>query len=158
MRVLLADHEVIPREWAEILQDSQATDTADVDAQDDLSEGEHGGEVSPDTHTPAGEPLPTPAQQARKRRQREELLSRPEIRRAAETFPTDPLVEYHWPTNRETVLWHSGADLLQRRTWPAVARAGKVYYRGPDIVIDQDLVDAAIDDAYSKDLRDALRS
>jgi len=63
------------------------------------------------------EAIATDTEAERQKRLKARLLARPEVRRAAELFRDEPIVRYHWPSNREVVLWERGAQALKRRVW-----------------------------------------
>jgi hypothetical protein len=120
---MLVDAGVIPAEWTEFEEESQATDT----------------------------------EEARMSRLRQEALSWPTVSRAIAHFPTEPIIRYHWPSGRETVLWEWGLDALKRSVWRGAVldqvrqdvAAGEVLYRAPDgdFEITQGDVDRAIEEA-----------
>lgn len=108
---LLAEYNVIPQEWTVFEEDVTATDDEDVEnlEADDLAE--------------AGLLEGTPEE----RRRRDKLLSRERVFRACVAFGEEPLVKYEWPSARTRVLARRGADLLKRRTFPALSRQPILY-------------------------------
>ena len=54
------------------------------------------------------------------------LRGLPQVRRAAEAFPAEPIVRYVWPANQVETLWDCGADALRQQVW----RAGLTLYKG----------------------------
>lgn len=127
-RVLLAEYGVIPSSWSpttEVL----STDIDEVDKDPEVDPGMAPDENRPDI--PQGElqkPTTKNAPQrsladsidnVRRKLVREQLLSSPQVWRAAEKFPCDPIVRYDYskefPKGRITVLWESGEDLIMPR-------------------------------------------
>lgn len=76
----------------------------------------------------------------------------PQVQRAIEQYPGEPIVRYCWPTGVEQVLWECGDDALRPRAWrgATVARQDEpepeILYMSPDgdIVITSDDVDRAV--------------
>jgi hypothetical protein len=76
----------------------------------------------------------------------EEARSRVEVRRAAELFPDEPIVRYHWPSGKEIVLWERG-DLVQRKLWVKRQDDSPVLYQGDGWAITEHDVDVANEQA-----------
>jgi hypothetical protein len=117
---LLADHGVIPAEWTELEEETQATDT----------EG-------PEQEEPV---LAPPAEE-------EAALENERVRRALDRFPGEPIVRYAWPSGRLTVL-HDPAAPRKRRHFVMRGmtrrQEDEVLYKSGDVVITQADVDVAI--------------
>lgn len=79
-------------------------------------------------------------------------LDMPEVRRACETFPDEPIIKYRWNGMRgyETTLWESGAAAMRPRLWRNVKVArqddSEVLFEGDGITITEADVDRAITD------------
>jgi len=98
-RILLASKNIIDPAWTEEEEPS-------------IIDDDEGGAVE---RAHAAVAVATKSQMAL-RRKRDELLSSPRIHRAAELFPHEQVVRYHYPQRRVQVLWESGENLLQRRS------------------------------------------
>ena len=99
VRQLWAEAGLIPREWTEIEEDVEATDTGEEDA----IESEDKDKVTDEEAQEAAETI---------QEQKDRLLDNPYIRRAAEDFRSEPIVEYSWPKDRTRILAESGTWLL----------------------------------------------
>ena len=82
---LLAEQGIIPREWTLSEEDVEATDTEDADAPDTANVGDIPGTDGT---------TQVPAQQA------QQVLEYPEVRRAMEKFPDEPIVLYQYKNGR----------------------------------------------------------
>lgn len=81
--------------------------------------------------------------------ERDRILSRLPVLRAAETFPDEPVSRYSWPSCRMVNLWDSGSDLIRPRLFPSIRRmtsrqAGQriLYNEGGVLITDQMVTDA----------------
>ena len=95
------------------------------------------------------------AEGARMRRMRERALLSGTVIRAAQLFPTEPIVRYHWPSGREVVLWDRASDVLRRQVWPvAVVRQaeddGAVLFAEGDVTITEGDVERAIEEGEQR--------
>lgn len=107
-RSLLAEANLIPREWTEIEEESESTDEEAV---------------------------------------RAKYRELPEVQRCAYEIPKEPIVIYEWPKNRQRVLWQRGEDILKPRVWQAKKRQAEVLFEQDDIVITEEDVNLAIENA-----------
>lgn len=85
----------------------------------------------------------TDIDEKRMARERDRLLSYPYVRRAIEEFPDEALVQVHWPSGREVVLWDRAGDAL-RKQW-VKREDGDVLYESPDgdfVITEADLTRA----------------
>lgn len=77
------------------------------------------------------------------------MIEKPNVRRAVEMFPSEPIIQYHWGVGqeREVTIWQRGEDALQRRSFPAVKsrQTGDILYDGDGFQITADDVTRAID-------------
>jgi hypothetical protein len=48
----------------------------------------------------------------------ERAMNTPQVLRAIERYPSEPIVKYTWPVGVERVLWERGDDALKPRVWP----------------------------------------
>jgi hypothetical protein len=131
-RVLLAEYGIIPSTWSPTA-DVIATDTTGVGHPADVESPEEaypqpvdGTEQVPpaDTRrsTGAGVVEPTKAlnmlipkfKTTKMSMLRDRLMLSSKIRRAAEKFPTEPIVEYSWPAKTTIVIWDRGETLLDK--------------------------------------------
>ena len=122
-RSLLVDNKIIPSEWTEYEEDTQADDED--------------------------------AERGRMRRMRERALMSGSVIRAAQLFPTEPIIRYHWPSGREVVLWDRASDVLRRQVWPvAVSRQtddeGAVLFAEGDVTITEADVERAIEEGRQR--------
>lgn len=51
---------------------------------------------------------------------REKAMDIPQVRRAIERYPSEPIVRYKWPEGRVTTLWESGEQATRRSAWRGV--------------------------------------
>lgn len=65
------------------------------------------------------------------------LRDRPSVRDAAARFPSEPIIVYRWPADRQVMLWPSGADMLRRTSFPA-AHPARVRYSAEDSPLFED--------------------
>lgn len=171
-RAFLAEHDIIPRHWAEIDQESESTDIADVEdlqGEDDSGEGDNVPAPDP-TAAPIVPATKTRARmvrlrEAETRRQREYLREFDHVYRTAEQFPDEPLVRYEWPKNRQVILWDRAGDLLKRSAWGGVtlkrADDSAELYHSRDVTITENDVQTAIDEGarrVSQDFADMLQN
>lgn len=107
-RIILSDHNVIPRAWSE-----------DEDfASSDLGDDQEGNESPEEKVDPATvKPIDTPDAAVQSKNTRDILLSMPRVLRAIEKYPQEPLVEYSYPKHRYTYFAYRAEDLLRRRVW-----------------------------------------
>jgi len=119
---LLAEHSIIPPEWSEIEEETIATDTEAAETEDDAA-------------PPANNNLQA---------LRERALEDPQVREAIRLFPGEPIVRYHYPTGRETLLWRRGLDAVAARGAWLVERQGDVLAENEDVVITTEDVDRAM--------------
>lgn len=86
--------------------------------------------------------------------EKERVRDHASVRRAAEVFPDDPIVRFHYPSERMTVLFPSGQDMLRRRSFPAAkvrqAEPGEAVYSKNGVLITVGDIDAAIDEARER--------
>lgn len=54
----------------------------------------------------------------RMRQLRRQALEMPQVRRAIELYPNEPIVRRHWPIERVDLLWESGYDAQRPTAWP----------------------------------------
>lgn len=47
----------------------------------------------------------------------ERAMLKPQVRRAIERYPDEPIVQYSWPRGVERVIWARGSDALEPRAW-----------------------------------------
>lgn len=80
------------------------------------------GVIPPEWTEVEEEAIATDTEVARLKRLRERALELPQVWRAIERFPEEPIVRYAWPQDRMITLWDSGASALHRKSFP-VARA-----------------------------------
>lgn len=139
MRQLLADKNLIPKEWTEVEEDVVATDE------------------QPNVDAPAA-PL-TPTLTSRERRiLRDDLLSRVHVQHAVERFPLQDLVRYTWPQHRMTTVWQNLGALNHRLLYPVTRAMPKdMLYQGDDFEITTQDVDRAIEQA-PEDLKPLLEA
>jgi len=95
------------------------------------------------------------AERGRMRRMRESALMSGSVIRAAQLFPTEPIIRYHWPSGREIVLWDRASDVLRRQIWPvAVSRQtddeGAVLFAEGDVTITEADVERAIEEGRQR--------
>ena len=95
------------------------------------------------------------AEGARMRRMRERALLSGTVIRAAQLFPTEPIVRHHWPSEREVVLWDRASDVLRRQVWPvAVVRQqeddGAVLFAEGDVTITEGDVDRSVEEGRQR--------
>jgi len=86
---------------------------------------------------------------------RERALMAGTVIRAAQLFPTEPIIRYHWPSEREVVLWDRASDVLRRQSWPvAVTRQqeddGAVLFAEGDVTITEGDVERAIEEGKQR--------
>lgn len=128
MRSLLAEKGIIPREWTEIEEDVEATDTEA--AERGRAKGRRGAEE--------------------KRRLRDRLLAMPVVWRAIEAFPEEPIFRYAWPAGKAESLWPQAKTLLapvQVRAFPLRTRADDtVLFEDGEVVITEGDVTKAIEE------------
>lgn len=128
MRSLLAEKGIIPREWTEMEEDVEATDTEA--AERGKGKGRRGEEE--------------------KRRTRDRLLSMPVVWRAIEAFPDEPIFRYAWPAGKAEALWPQAKTLLaplQVRAFPLRTRADDtVLFEDGEVVITEGDVTKAIEE------------
>ncbi len=89
----------------------------------------------------------------RQKKRRALLLERDEVRRAAELFGNEPIIRYHYPSGRATVLWDSGDEALGRKVWPVLRQDdSEVLYQDPDgeFTITEHDVDRAIEEGRQR--------
>jgi len=134
-RILLADYGIIPDDWTEV---SDIT-TSDMNEDDPEDEADHEESPTVSVNEPATDNTPgapeTPKKtpddnlnsegkpkkvkikykEVEKRHIRDRLMNNSEIVSAAYKFPTEPIIQYSWPSNFEVTLWESGEDLLRKR-------------------------------------------
>lgn len=124
-RSLLAEKGIIPREWTEIEEESEATDTGEDD--EDVSRWN-------------------------KNRRRDYLMSLPYIYRVIETFPDDAIVRYGWPKDKVSILWERAGTLTDTRVWRMVKRQdeGATLYDEDGIIITEGDVNRAIDEGRKR--------
>ena len=95
------------------------------------------------------------AERGRMRRMRERALMSGSVIRAAQLFPTEPIIRYHWPSGREVVLWDRASDVLRRQVWPvAVSRQtdneGAALFAEGDVTITEADVERAIEEGRQR--------
>jgi len=95
------------------------------------------------------------AEGARMRHLRERALLSGTVIRAAQLFPTEPIVRYHWPSEREVVLWDRASDVLRRQVWPvAVVRQaeddGPVLFAEGDVTITEGDVNRSVEEGRQR--------
>lgn len=93
-RMLLAEKDIIPREWTEAQDEVEATDVEDAEA----------GNTEPDVEATDAED----AERLGKRRQSiqvERFLDMPRVRRAIDRFQGEPIVWYSYPANRMKIIY-----------------------------------------------------
>jgi hypothetical protein len=137
-RLLLADKGLIDQDWTLVPDEAEATD--------ETSGTEDTGEPSQDTQPLPETPPEPPVNQIKKR-----LLEMPQVWEAADKFPDEPILRYHYkfPHAKVTVLWKSGSDLFEKRVH-RVIRAVKddpVLYSSGEVTITQSDADRAINNA-----------
>lgn len=153
-RVLLAEKNIIPREWTETEEDVEGTDE-DVEGDTDTMTpaGEEGGSASPASKYPI---MSTRA--SRKKRMRNYLLSLSETWKAIEAYPEEPIIRYRYPKDRIEILWERADDLLHRQIF-IKARAGDTYkgvnpaevlFENKSVTITQQDVISAIDNGRKR--------
>lgn len=147
-RMLLADKNIIPKEWTEVEEEVQATD-----------------EEAPETSTEAPAPATTPTipltipLNIRKLRQRERrilrdrLMSKPHILSAIERFPREDIVRYHWKKGFSdiTTLWPHAETLLERMSYPSAGIKRDILYDTKDVQITDEDVEKALSEAEEID-------
>lgn len=105
--LLLADYGIVPRSWAPS-EMAAATDTLGTG----LTEGD-----TPDTDVSASPPTPDDMKAryntGKMKLLKEKLLESPHIRRCAETFPSEPIVQYNFPANTEITLWERADEIFR---------------------------------------------
>lgn len=123
-RMLLADKGLIDQDWT--LEPDQAEATDETSGTEDT-----------------GEP---PVSQIKKR-----LLEKPEIWEAADKFPEEPIIRYHYkfPHKKVTILWNSGSDLIGKHSHRITRQVtnDRVLYSSDEVTITQSDADRAIDNA-----------
>ena len=130
IRMLWAEKGLIPYEWTVVDEDVEATDTEDdkesLDAPPDEATAE---DADPDET---------------EERKKDRLLSNDYIRRAAETFKSEPIVEYSWPSGVTRTLAESGHWLLKpARRHFIVTR--EILYENDDVEITDEDIQIAIE-------------
>jgi hypothetical protein len=128
-RMLLVDKGLIDQDWT--LEPDQA------EATDETSGTE-------DTGTTPQNTQPVPINQLKER-----LLENPAIWNAADKFPNEPILRYHYkfPHGKIKTLWKSGSDLFERRLFRVTRANDPVLFKEGDVVITQSDADRAIDNA-----------
>ncbi len=126
MRSLLAEKGIIPREWTEVEEDVQETDSGE-----ERGKRRRGAEE--------------------KKRERDRLLSLPYIWRTIEAFPEEPIFRYLWPLAKAEVLWPVARDLLKPMTLRSAspvkrAQEDKVLFEDGEVIITEGDVDKAIEE------------
>jgi len=141
-RAMLAEHDIIPREWTVQAEESEATDEDDSELEQPTTPIIPIATAEPET--------PTAAQEAMTR---DRLLSKPHIWRVIDAFPDEPIVRYHYkcPIARMQILYPRAGDLLIRRVYRAVRVATEdvLYDKGGVTITEQD-VDRAISNARKR--------
>lgn len=152
-RSLLAEYDIIPRHWTQIVEGAESSDVEDVE--DELAL--HPEQIAPpEDLATQGTPAPSPsaAEQARQR-----LLELPHIWRVAEIFPYEPIVRYSWKPNAVKVetLWARADDIFHPRLWSLKARnrrqalarqdGSNVLFQDGEVTITEDDVNKAIQEA-----------
>ena len=144
-RMLLADHNIIPKEWTDVEEDVEATD----------EEGVPSGEGKPVDGMEAA-PVPiqvsNPATLAGRQRRilRDKLLSMPHIWRTIERFPDEDIVKYRWKNGIPTVetVWEYARTLREPMMFPSAGRAkDTLLYKSKDVTISQNDADIAIEES-----------
>lgn len=89
----------------------------------------------------------TDVEEANLRRMRREMRDKPQVRFAAAAFPSEPIIEFEYPTNRERIIWESGTDVLKREYYPVavIARETLLEDEDADITITDADIDALIE-------------
>jgi len=146
-RILLAEKNIIDPEWT---LEEEPLIVEDEEGHTDASEAnELPDETTTDEDAIARARVAIATHkrsQAAIRRRRDRLLSNPRIMAAAVEFPDQEIVRYQQPARKLEILWESGADLLQRRSYAVPAYVvqrqanDEVLYEGEDF----DITDADV--------------
>ena len=129
IRMLWAEEGLIPREWTVVEEDIEATDTEDDQDTPDVPDEASDDDVE--------------AEDTEERR-KDRLLSNVYIHRAAETFKSEPIVEYSWPSGVTRQLAESGHWLLKpARRHFIVSR--DIVYENDDVEITDEDIQSAIE-------------
>lgn len=151
-RMLLADHNIIPKEWTEVEEDIEVTD--EDASQSGLGKPAIGEEAEPTPVTPLLE-MPSAIVQSKQRRiLRDKLLSQPHIWRAIQRFPHEDIIKYRWKSGLAQVetCWEEAVSLLDRISFGSVDRKSKDnYYESNSVTISKDDVDLALAEAEEID-------
>lgn len=81
---------------------------------------------------------------------KQRLMEMPSIWKAAEHFPTEPIVRYSYPANKMRILWERAEDIFKPRTvrlTPVRAKKEEKLYEGEGVTISETDVDRAIANA-----------
>jgi len=139
-RLLFAERGLIPYEWTEDDEDIEIEDTEEIDVENIESKVEV--EDTDEEAVQKGNP-------EEEERKRQELLSHPRIRRAAEVFPDEPIVRYSYPENKTHTLADSGRALMKpKRVYYALSRTN--LYQSDDFYISTDNVELAIEEGKNR--------
>lgn len=132
-RILLADKGLIDQDWTLEPDEAEATD--------ETSE--------PEAEVPEqGPTAPVPINQIKER-----LMENPKIWEAADKFPNEPIMQYHYqfPHGRMKKIWDSGSDLFEKTVYRIVKRQDEekdtVLFEKKDVIITQSDVNRAIRNA-----------
>lgn len=118
-RVLLSEYGVIPSTWSPTTEvQSSDIDEVDNDPKVDPSEGESPDKEDEEETTDNPVAASPTAQSlwnlrvSNKRILRDKLLQSRSVYQAAVRFPTEPIVQFNYPSMSTTILWESGESLL----------------------------------------------
>lgn len=150
-RMMLADQNILPKEWTEVEEDVEATDEESVSSGD----GKPADESASQPAAPVPLPVAAAKLQARQRRMtRDRLLAQPFIWRLLDRFPKDDIVGYHWRGGYATIrtIWEQADTLLERVTFPVVQRRqADLLYESKAVTISTDDVNLALEEAKQID-------
>lgn len=151
-RSLLAEYDIIPRFWTQIVEGAESTDIEDAEDEMEL----HPEEAAPshDILTNGTAPPVSEAERARRA-----LLELPHIWRVAETFPTEPIVRYTWKPNTVKIetLWQRADEIHSPRLWSVQSKnrreakrrqnESEVLFEEGEVTITEEDVNKAIQEA-----------
>lgn len=162
-RFLMAEEELISHAWTQADEDVTVTDTDDEPDDDEIIDDAKtpDTDAGSDLNANKGEDKPNVKQMLSRlkynglRKVQESARDMPEVRRAAEERPSEPIVKLSYdPTTgkrRETVIWESGYEMMRPTNW-RVARQLKraTLLEDDDLIITDEDVDTAIEDATDR--------
>lgn len=70
--------------------------------------------------------------EASRRHARAIVRELPQVIRSAERYPSDPIVQFRWPTNTMVILWESGDDMLRPVNYRGI---DTTHYRSKNLTI-----------------------